>query len=121
MFEVKPRVGIVIWVYNMHQIRQLRRFGLIYYSSKKMKYVYLYVDQSSAEAVKRSIEKLHFVRKVELSHRPDLITEFGDKIEKSAENSSQDPLLKETVPAEEKRTDPIQSEQRSSDNAHHIR
>lgn len=115
MFEVKSRVGIVVWVYNMHSIRQLRRYGLIYYSSKKMKYVYLYVDQDAAEKTKAALEKLHFVRKVELSHRPELITEFGAKLDKQAKVDTPNPMLREDTSARE--TD----EQRGQTDAHHIR
>lgn len=117
MFEIKPRIGIAVWVYNLHQVRQLRRFGLIYYTSKKMKYVYLYVDQANAEAVKKSIEKLHFVRKVEFSHRPEVATEFGDKIEKRPQK---DPLLKDGSLAATLKTTKSESNQGSHADADHI-
>lgn len=121
MFEIKPRVGVVVWVYNMHQIRQLRRFGLIYYSSKKMKYVYLYVDRLNAEAIKKSIEKLHFVNKVEFSHRPELITEFGDTLDKKAKKDAKDPFLKNDKAEETPIESSEETNQGSHEDAHHIR
>lgn len=120
MFEVKPRVGIVVWVYNMHQVRQLRRFGLIYYSSKKMKYVYLYVDRLNADAIKKSIEKLHFVNKVELSHRPELVTEFGDTLDKKAKTDARDPFLQDDKITETTSKPSKETNQGSHEDAHHF-
>ncbi|ANK59707.1 YlbG family protein [Loigolactobacillus backii] len=81
-FEVTPRQGIVVWLYSMKQIKQLRRFGIIYYSSRKMKYVYLYVDQAIAEQTLQQLKKLHFVKRAEVSHRPELDMNFGDRVGK---------------------------------------
>ncbi|MCD2255264.1 YlbG family protein [Agrilactobacillus fermenti] len=89
MFQIKPRVGVIVWLYNLHHVKQLRRYGMIYYTSKRMKYVVLYVDQIQADAVKTMIEKLNFVRKVELSHRGELNTEFGERLDQLAEQSEQ--------------------------------
>ncbi|MCH4171064.1 MAG: YlbG family protein [Lactobacillus sp.] len=115
MSELKPRVGIVVWVYNLHQVRQLRRFGLIYYTSRKMKYVYLYVDQEAAAATQKAIAKLRFVRKVELSHRPELATEFGEKLAEKAKDEEQEPFFHPEVDTDQ------ELEKEHKLDAHHIR
>ena len=37
-----------------------------------MKYVLLYVDQEEAQTTAEKLNSLHFVRKVEVSHRPEI-------------------------------------------------
>ncbi|CZR04726.1 YlbG family protein [Trichococcus ilyis] len=70
--EVTKRQGIVVWVYTLRQIKNLKRYGYIHYVSNRMKYILLYVDQEEAEATAEKLNSLHFVRKVELSHRPEI-------------------------------------------------
>jgi len=79
MFEVVPRQGLVVWVYSLKQIKQLRHYGTVLYVSKKMKYVYLYLDVEALEATANRIQKLRFVKAVEPSHRGELATTFGDQ------------------------------------------
>ncbi|KRM99622.1 YlbG family protein [Loigolactobacillus rennini] len=79
-FNIIPRQGLVVWVYSLKQLRHLRRFGTIYYTSRRLKYVYLYVDQAVAQKVSAQIKKLHFVKQVELSHRPELDMNFGERV-----------------------------------------
>ena len=47
--EVTKRQGIVVWVYTLRQIKNLKRYGYIHYVSNRMKYVLLYVDQEEAQ------------------------------------------------------------------------
>lgn len=87
-FTITPRQGLVVWVYSLKQLRQLRRYGTIYYTSRRLKYVYLYVDQAMIAPVSEQVKKLHFVRQVEVSHRPELDMNFGERVgqlEKSTE------------------------------------
>ncbi|KRN29394.1 hypothetical protein IV38_GL000278 [Lactobacillus selangorensis] len=81
MFKMTSRQGIVVWVYSMKQIKQLRRYGMIDYVSKKMKYVYLYVDQDEIDAIMAQLEKLHFVKRVAKSHRPEINMNFTARID----------------------------------------
>ncbi|KRL54639.1 hypothetical protein FC70_GL001436 [Paucilactobacillus oligofermentans DSM 15707 = LMG 22743] len=62
----------------MRMIRQLRRFGKIEYSSTKMHYVILYVNQDQIDDIKERINKLKFVKRVQLSHRPDVDPTMSD-------------------------------------------
>ncbi|MFV0561220.1 MAG: YlbG family protein [Enterococcus sp.] len=79
-FEITKRRGLVVWVYSLKQLKNLRKYGVLYYVSRRMKYVILYLNEESFEQTEKQIEKLHFVRKVERSYRPDIEMNFADKI-----------------------------------------
>ncbi|MBY6271427.1 MAG: hypothetical protein C6P37_05480 [Caldibacillus debilis] len=70
------RQGIIVWVQSTKNARMLRKFGNIHYVSKRLKYVVLYCDADRAEETMRKIQSLPFVKKVELSFKPFLRTEF---------------------------------------------
>ncbi|TLF40101.1 DUF2129 domain-containing protein [Lacticaseibacillus zeae] len=82
MFSMKQRQGLVVWVYSLKQLKTLRRYGTIMYVSRRMKYVYLYMDRDEITAASNKLSKLRFVKRVEPSHRPELKTEFGSDIGK---------------------------------------
>lgn len=75
--ELTKRQGIIVWVYTLRQIKNLKRFGYIHYVSNRLKYVVLYVDQEDAQETVDKLNGLHFVRKVELSYRPDIDMTFA--------------------------------------------
>jgi uncharacterized protein YlbG (UPF0298 family) len=51
--------------------------GNIHYISKRLKYVYLYVDGKTADQVIHRIEKLPFVKRVERSQRMNISFDFS--------------------------------------------
>ena len=79
-FELQKRRGVVVKVYSLRQIKNLRRFGFIHYVSRKMKYVMMYVNEEKIEEAVEKISRLHFVREVEISYRPDIEMNFAEKI-----------------------------------------
>lgn len=79
-FELTKRRGLVVWVYSLRQLKNLKRFGLVHYVSRKMKYVVLYLNEDHFIETMDKIERLHFVRSVEASYRPDIEMNFADKI-----------------------------------------
>ena len=79
-FEITPRRSLIVWVYNLRQLKTLKKFGPIAYVSRKMKYVIIYMDESAIEQAKGALEKLHFVKSVDLSYRPDVSMEFGERV-----------------------------------------
>lgn len=81
-FEEQKRRALIVWVYSLKQLKNLRRHGLIHYVSNRMKYVVLYVNEEDVELAEEKIGKLHFVRKVERSYRPDIAMNFADRIGK---------------------------------------
>lgn len=70
--NMTKRRGLIVWVYNLRQLKTLKKFGTVIYASRKMKYVLLYVDEDRIEDDLVAINKLHFVRSVEQSHRPEV-------------------------------------------------
>lgn len=79
-FQLTKRRGLVVWVYSLRQLKNLKRFGLVHYVSRKMKYVVIYLNEDDFAETMQKIEKLHFVRSVDPSYRPDIEMNFADKI-----------------------------------------
>lgn len=79
-FEITKRQGIIIWVYTLRQLKNLRRFGYIHYVSNRLKYIVMYVDQNEVEDKIKQLNGLHYVRKVEISYRPDIDMTFSDSL-----------------------------------------
>lgn len=80
-FEVKPRRALIVHMNSMKQVRQLKRFGIIQYQSRKQHYVVLYMDEPQVAAATAKINKLNFVRRVEPSYRPDVAMNFGERVD----------------------------------------
>ncbi|NSL50755.1 YlbG family protein [Calidifontibacillus erzurumensis] len=70
------RQGVIVWIHSLKQVKHLKKFGNIHYVSKKLKYVVIYMDMERVEETVEKIESLPFVKKVELSYKPFLKTEF---------------------------------------------
>ncbi len=79
-FIMQKRRGIIVWVYSLKQLKTLKRYGLVHFVSRKMKYVVLYVNEETVEEVQEKLQTLHFVRQVERSYRPDIEMNFADRI-----------------------------------------
>lgn len=79
-FEATKRQGIIVWVYTLRQLKNLRRFGYIHYVSNRLKYIVMYVNQDEIEEKVKLLNSLHYVRKVEISYRPDIDMTFADKM-----------------------------------------
>jgi uncharacterized protein YlbG (UPF0298 family) len=79
-FSIQERRLVVVWVYSLKQLKNLRRFGSIQYISRRMKYVLIYMNEENVAESMEKINRLHFVRRVEKSFRPDVETNFADKI-----------------------------------------
>ncbi|HEY9582185.1 YlbG family protein [Savagea faecisuis] len=70
------RQGLIVYIKQLKHAKSLRKFGHVHYISRKMKYVHLYTDLDDNARVKERIEKLPFVKKVEVSYRPFVDTEY---------------------------------------------
>jgi len=81
---VTSRVGLAIWVQSLKQVKQLKRFGNIHYVSKKMKYVILYCDEERVDETMNKLESFHFVKKVSMSMRPWIKTEYQNSVGEKA-------------------------------------
>lgn len=74
--EQVERRALVVWMYTLKPIKQLKRFGNIHYISKRLKYIYLYVNEDEVESTMEKISNFHFVRKVEISPRNQIRMDF---------------------------------------------
>lgn len=70
------RQGIIVWFQHMKNIKQIKRYGHLIYTSKKLKYAVIYVDQSELEDIEYKLLKLSFISKVDRSYKPFLQTNF---------------------------------------------
>lgn len=70
------RQGIIIWYQHRRNIKQIKRYGHLIYTSNKLKYAILYVDQNGIEDTEKRLKKLSFVKKVMLSHKPFIRTDY---------------------------------------------
>ncbi|RSL29604.1 DUF2129 domain-containing protein [Salibacterium salarium] len=80
------RVGIAVWLRSTKQVRHLRKYGVVYYVSKSMKYAVLYCNLTDVDYLVQELESLSFVEKAERSRKPEIRTEFS-KPSKPKENS----------------------------------
>ncbi|WP_019122781.1 YlbG family protein [Brevibacillus massiliensis] len=101
------RLGLAVWVKHPRAAKNLRKFGTIHYISKRLNYVAMYVDANSLDETIRTMERLHFVTRVERSHRheiptvynnakPDRAKEFDYELEKTQLMALTETLLTET-------------------------
>ena len=79
-FIMQKRRGIIVWVYSLKQLKTLKRYGLVHFVSRKMKYVVVYVNEEVVDETEEKLQALHFVRQVERSYRPDIEMNFADRI-----------------------------------------
>lgn len=70
------RQGIIIWFQHRKNIKQIKRYGHLIYTSKKVKYILLYVDQTEIEKIEHKLLKHSFVLKVERSYKPFVQTDY---------------------------------------------
>lgn len=73
---MQKRRGLIVWLSSLKYAKQLRKFGNVLYVSKKMKYAVVYTDEEIIERLKEQLESLYFVKKVDMSLKPDLKTEY---------------------------------------------
>lgn len=73
------RVGLIVWLQHLKFSRQLRKYGNVYYISRKMRYAVLYCDESNHEAIMSKLKSLHFVKDVQRSHLQDIKTVYSKK------------------------------------------
>ncbi|WP_430786150.1 YlbG family protein [Virgibacillus flavescens] len=70
------RQGIIVWFQHMKNLKQIRRYGHLLYSSKKLKYAVIYVNQDDLEDTEHKLLKLSFVTKVDRSYKPLIRTDY---------------------------------------------
>lgn len=76
MYKKVERQALYVWVYSLKWIKKLQRYGTIYYTSPKMKYVMLYVNSNRASEIKKELIAKNYVKRVALAHRKELDEHF---------------------------------------------
>ncbi|MCA0969393.1 DUF2129 domain-containing protein [Halobacillus litoralis] len=70
------RQGIIVYFQHMKNVRQIKKHGHLIHASKKHKYAIVYVNQEDVEFKMEKLDRLPFVSRVVLSHKPDIRTDF---------------------------------------------
>lgn len=78
-FEIKGRIGLVVYVQSLKQVKALRRYANLYYVSKRDKYAFLYTDLEDHETIIEKISALPFVDAVVRSERPFIAETYEPK------------------------------------------
>jgi uncharacterized protein YlbG (UPF0298 family) len=74
------RTGLIIWVTDLKPARNLDRYGVIHYMSKKMQYVVLYIHSEKEEELTKQMTRLPYVKKVERSYRNEIRTDYNSNM-----------------------------------------
>lgn len=77
-FKIRPRRGLIVYLNSMKTVKSLRRYGHVQYSSRRMHYVVLYVDEENIANTIEKLRQLRNVRKVMQSHWPEIDLELTD-------------------------------------------
>lgn len=75
--KIRDKQGLIVYLYSIKQVKNLKNFGSVTYVSKKMRYAMLYIDQDekTEEAIK-NISSQRYVKHVVISK----INTLEDKI-----------------------------------------
>jgi len=80
MGMITDRSGIIVWVNDVKQAKNLERYGTVHYISKRMQYAVLYVHADRLDDTLRHLQRLPYVKKVERSYRGDIKTEYNSNV-----------------------------------------
>lgn len=72
----KKRQSIIVWFQHRKNIKHIKKHGNLIYVSSKLRYAVLYVDQEDIDSISEKVGKLPFVKKVDVSQRPFLNTDY---------------------------------------------
>ncbi|MBP1950630.1 YlbG family protein [Virgibacillus litoralis] len=73
---ITKRQGLIVWFQHMKNIKQIKRYGHLIYTSRKLKYAVIYVDQAELETIVTKLLKLSFVSKIDRSYKPFVRTDY---------------------------------------------
>lgn len=88
------RIPLSIWIHSNRHVNKLKRFGNIEYISKKMNYVVLYIDFDKKDDIIEKIKSLHFVKKIDESHRLEMSMDFQQSLEDYGETIEENSISK---------------------------
>lgn len=71
-FTMIKRRAVYVYLKNMRYANMMRKFGDVTYTSRKMNFVMLYLDDAQVDNTVEQLYKYKFVRKVLISPKPDI-------------------------------------------------
>jgi uncharacterized protein YlbG (UPF0298 family) len=75
------RSGLIVWVNDLKAAnKHLERYGSVHFISKRLHYAAMYVHASKLDETMKQLQKLPFVKKVELSYRNEIPTEYSSNV-----------------------------------------
>jgi len=77
--KLNERIGFVVYVNSLKQVKALRRYANLYFVSKREKYAFLYTDLEGHEDVLEQVKALPFVEAVVRSERPFISETYETK------------------------------------------
>ncbi|ANZ61807.1 hypothetical protein AYR62_04660 [Secundilactobacillus paracollinoides] len=77
MPAIQEREDLVVYVSNLRQVRQLKRYGHVAYVSKRMRYAVIYVNTDQVSDVTAQLKELRFVKRIITSPHKALIDLLG--------------------------------------------
>ncbi|WEV44955.1 YlbG family protein [Streptococcaceae bacterium ESL0687] len=78
-FELQKRRALYVYYNSYKHVRRLKKYGDFVYTSKRLRYVKIYVNEEDYEQIKAELAGLHFVKGVEESFLPDLEMNFSEE------------------------------------------
>jgi len=87
------RAGMIVWLYHLKHVKALRKYGNIYYVSKKMKYAVLYCDKEDSENIMHRLHKQRFTRRVDPSFLQEVSMLYKKKTEETQKDEIAMPIL----------------------------
>ncbi|WDT66402.1 YlbG family protein [Companilactobacillus crustorum] len=87
MYKKVERQALYVWVYSLKWRKKLQRYGTVYYTSPKMKYIMLYVNSNRAAEVKKELMSKNYVKRVFLAHRKELDEHYVLKSKNAGEDN----------------------------------
>ena len=75
--QITARQEIIVWLTTCRSSKKLRRLGTVVYVSCKMNYAIMYLTAQHSQTLMAKINDLPFVKRVELSPRQTLKTDYS--------------------------------------------
>ena len=76
MFEKKERDSVIVYLHYNRDVRKLKKYGDIFYHSRRLRYVQLYVETAEAEKIRHTLEEEPFVKSVLPSYQKEIDQDF---------------------------------------------
>lgn len=87
MFEKQERLSLAVYLHYNRDVRKLNQYGDIFYHSRRMRYVVLYVNQETVEESLAELKKEKFVKKVLPSYVKEIDTDFVGNLYRNVEET----------------------------------